>query len=145
MTEPIKVFCHAQMVEYNTARTILSRYYQLYRESDQFLALLSKQGETAWRKPSKGETVKKRLFVDNGLFTRTVYYDADNNPVLYVSDQAHDLVRYDEVLTALAKAVNPEFRIVDPKCIGYTRRISDYTEQCVGELSKYPELFTILN
>jgi hypothetical protein len=145
MTEPIKLFHHAQMVEYNTARTILSRYYQLYRESDEILVLLSKQGDNAWRKPDKEEKVKGHLFVDNGFFTGTMYYDMNDNPMRYISDQAHDLVRYDEVILALAKAVNTRFNLVDPKCIGYTRRVSDYTKQCIEELSKYPELFTILN
>lgn len=145
MTKPIKLLRHANMVEYNTARTILARYYQMYRESDEILALLLKQGENAWRKPGKEETVKGHLFVDNGFFTGTMYYNENNDPVIFVSDQAHDLVRYSDLVLSLVRAINQEFNLVDPKCIGYTRRISDYTEQCVKELSKYPELFTILN
>lgn len=142
---PIKLFKYAQMIEYNTARTILARYYQLYRDDDNSLSLLPKRGDNPWRKPDEGEPGIIKVFVDNGFFTHTIYYDANNEPTAFVSDFAHDLIEYHDLLIALAKAVNPKFKLKDPNYIGYKRRVNDYANQSIEELSKHPSLFTILN
>ena len=116
----IKLDRATSVVEYQTARMILIRFYDLYRKNDSELWLL-KQSNRSWHEPAEDEKPIMIMNVDQGLFDYT--WDGTKTRM---SMPGEELVDFLALLKALTKELMPEFKPARCDYMGRGRQVSHF-------------------
>ena len=114
---------NTSVVSADYARGLLIEHFDLYRESDSRLLLLS-HTDSGWHKPAEGEKPLHVLLVDQGA-----YDDTWDGKSLRFSHRGEELVDFCNLLTILAGIHIPDFKPEPSPYMGGGRTTRHYITQ----------------